>query len=292
MPAVKGKTTKKKSPAKKKGGRGRKKPVGLWANLKFRAGQLWSGIVTYTAVGLTAAALIVVLMLFAGGYFWNVGERIDTLTSRAAKAIGFSVSRVTLKGGDNLTDRDLMDALWTDEKGSILGRSLLNVDAQMARQRVEALGWVKSAAVQKLWPNTIHVSVIERTPRALWQDPDGRFFLIDGQGYQLAQVSPADYTDLPVVTNTDDPALAQDLLSALWAREDMLRRTAIIVGINDRRFDLRFRNDFTAKLPEEGLELALDRLSGLGAGTGQLAAAAEYIDLRDDEWAYLHPKAG
>ncbi|MEM9422586.1 MAG: FtsQ-type POTRA domain-containing protein, partial [Pseudomonadota bacterium] len=268
-----------------------KNPQGMWALLKYRLAQFWSGVLTYTAVGLTAAALIVVLMLFAGGYFWNIGERIDTLTGRAAKAIGFSVSRVTLKGGGNLSDRDLMDALWSDEKGSVLGRSLLNLDAQGARERVESLGWVKRAAVQKLWPNTLHVSIVERTPRALWQDADGRFFLIDHEGYRLSQVSPADYTHLPVVTNTDDPSLAQGILSALWEREDLLERTAIIVGVNGRRFDLRFRNDFTAKLPEEGVEQALDRLAGLGAGTGQLAAAADYIDLRDDEWAYLRPKA-
>lgn len=294
MPAVKRKTTTKRkaSPAKKKG-RGRKPAkVGFWASLSDAVSRLWSLVVTYTVVGLTAAALIVVLMLFAGGYFWNIGDRIDTLTGRAAKAMGFSVSRVTLKGGGYLSDRELMQALWSDEKGSVLGQSLFNVDVQTARTRIEDIGWVKTAAVQKLWPDTIHVSVIERSPQALWQNEAGRFFLIDRDGVVLAEVSPADFTDLPVVTNTADPALARDVLSGLMVREDMFRRTAIIVGVNGRRFDLRFRNDFTAKLPEGDVEPALDRLQGLGAGTGQLAAAADYIDLRDEEWAYLRPKAG
>ena len=205
MPAVKGKSkAKRKSPAKKKGRGRRKAPMTFRERLGEGLSRIGHFVVTYTVVGLTVAAFLVVMMLFAGGYFWNIGERIDSLTSRAAKVMGFSVSRVTLRGGEHLTDREVLDALWDNEAGSILGQSLLHVDASETRADIEAIGWVHVAAVQKLWPNTLQITVAERRPHALWLDDRGQYFLIDSEGVVLAQVAPTDYTDLPVVTGTDD----------------------------------------------------------------------------------------
>ncbi|WOI52119.1 cell division protein FtsQ/DivIB [Parvularcula sp. LCG005] len=295
MPPVKGKTRAKKPAAKKKSSarskttRTRSKTATTGFGGRLQA--LWSGVVTYSVVGITALALVVLFMLFAGGYFWNIGDRIDTLTGRATKAMGFSVSRVTLKGADEISDREIMDALGTVEKGSVLGQPLLTVDANAARQRIEELGWVKAAAVQKLWPNTIHVSVIERAPQALWQDRNDRFHLIDRDGHPLRQVALTDYTTLPVLSGTENPANAKDLLLALERRPELYARVATIISVSDRRYDLRFRNNFTAKLPDEDVDAALDRLIGLGAGTGKLASSLDYIDLRDPKWAYFRPKS-
>ncbi|MEM6650877.1 MAG: cell division protein FtsQ/DivIB, partial [Pseudomonadota bacterium] len=174
----------------------------------------------------------------------------------------------------------------------ILGRSLLNVDAQDARQKIENLAWVEYAAVQKLWPNTVHVSVRERKPQAMWQDAQGQFFLIDQKGTPLEQVSPVDYTKLPLLTGTDSPNEVTVILASLQRRPALYERVAVIVSVgNGRRFDLRFRNDFTAKLPEEAIAASLDRLEALGAGTGKLAESLDYIDLRDPKWAYYKPKS-
>jgi cell division protein FtsQ len=297
MPAVKRKTPAKKKPAAKKRtpARRRAAPQGglqaLGARLDDALRGLWSAFVTYTAVGLTALALIVLLMLFAGGYFWNVGERIETLTGRAVKAAGFAVTRVTVKGADNISDRAIMQALWSDADGSVIGRSLLHLDAEEARDKIERIGWVRAAAVQKLWPNTVHISVREHRPAALWQNGLGELWLVDLSGRKLDRVAMTDYTELAVISGTDDPGSAYDILVELQSRPDLKARVAGIVSVGDRRYDLRFRNDFTAKLPDDDIGRALDRLDGLGAGTGKLSASLDYIDLRDPKWAYVKPKS-
>lgn len=293
MPAVKGKKKTGRKPAtrntrKKKNQTGF---AGFVASVQDGLQKLWSGILTYTAVGLACLAVIMVLMLFAGGYFWNIGDRIENLTGRAAKAVGFEISRVTIKGGENIHDREIMQALWSQEDGSVIGRSLFHMNVKEARARIEAIDWVESAAVQRLWPNTIHISVHQRRPMALWQDMEGRFYLIDRDGARLEQVSSTDHTDLPVVTGTANPASARDMLAALSAYPELFERTAAIVSVKGRRYDLRFRNDFTAMLPEEDIPGALERLDGLGAGTGKLAESLDYIDLRDPKWAYFRPKS-
>lgn len=290
----------KRSPAKKVTVSRRKGQPrgGTLARTGARADELfagfWSGLLSYVAVGVTALGLIALFALFAGGYFHDFGQRVSGVTASLAKGAGFTVSRVTVKGGGQLTEREVMQALWSVRDGSVLGRSLLHVDADASRRRVETLGAVRHAAVTKLWPDTIHVSVRERTPEALWQDEAGVLHLIDADGVSLRPVGATARTDLPVIVGTTDPGGALTIMRALRARPDMVRSVAAIVSVRDRRYDLRFRNDFTAKLPAETGEgevaEALARLDGLGAGTGRLAESLDYIDLRDPKWAYYKPK--
>ncbi len=264
MPAVKATSAKTRKAPAKKGAKGRavsgrvkvtRTQGRALARTGARADELfaraWAGFLSYAAVGVTALGLVALFALFAGGYFHDIGARIGGLTEAAARGVGFTVSRVTVKGAAELTEREVMQALWSDRQGSVLGRSLLHVDAQEARQRIEAVGAVRYAAVTKLWPNTLHVSVRERTPEALWQDGAGVLHLIDADGVSLRPVGPTDRTDLPVITGTSNPAGALDIMEALRARPALLASVAAIVSVRDRRYDIRFRNDFTAKLPEE-----------------------------------------
>lgn len=289
MPAVKKKPAQKRKPARKKAA-----PAGPLARAGARTDDLmtvvWEKLLTGAAVGVTALGILAVFALLAGGYFMNIGERMGGVSASAARSAGFSVARVTLKGGEGLTEREVMRALWTDERGSVLGRSIFHVDGNEARARLEALGSVRHAAVTKLWPDTISVSVSLRTPEALWQDGSGVLHLVDEDGVSLRPVGATDYTRLPVIVGTAAPADAAPILNALRKHPDLLATTAAVISVNDRRYDLRFRNDFTAKLPETDVEEALVRLEGLGAGTGALSGSLDYIDLRDPSWAYYKPK--
>ncbi|WP_031551059.1 cell division protein FtsQ/DivIB [Parvularcula oceani] len=297
MPAVAKKkpaTRRKTQSPKRKTGRQTKAKSGALqrtgARLDGVFGNLWSSLLTYAAVGFTALGLLVLFMLFAGGYFSNIPDRLSALSETMVRGAGFSVARVTLKGGTDLAERDVMQALWTDEKGSVIGRSLFHVDAEEARTRLESIGAVRYAAVTKLWPDTVHVSVTMRQPEALWQDEAGVLHLVDVDGVSLRPVSSNAHTDLPVIVGTRTPAGAMDILAELRRRPALLSAVAAIVSVGDRRYDLRFRNDFTAKLPQDDVGAALDRLQGLGAGTGDLAESLDYIDLRDPKWAYYKPK--
>lgn len=291
MPPVKGKSKSSNRPKGRATGRGRRKPASLTEKLRSGMAQLGAGLLSFMAVGLAALAMIVVLMLMAGGYFSNFGDRVDDMTSKIVRAAGFSVKRVTVRGGESLGNHEIMSALNTERHGSVLGRSLWHVDMDDARKQIEALGWTRSAAVQRLWPDTIHISLVERRPAALWLDASGEYHLIDAGGYVISTVEPVAHTDMPVLAGTTNTSIASPLLNALETKPELKSRIAVIRSVGERRFDLRFRNDFTARLPEGPPEKALERLEGLGAGTGKLAETLDYIDLRDPQWAYLKPKS-
>lgn len=262
----------------------------LGAKLDEGGAVLAAGLLQAGFLSLIAAALLAFLATVFSGRFTALPDRFAALPEQAARSLGLNVMRVTVKGGDTLSTREIMTALRDERFGSIIGRPLMTIDPEALRARVEALGPVRSAAVTKLLPDTLHVSIVERRPKALYQDAEGQFFVIDSGGIIIREAEPTEYTELVTISGTDEPGEAIPFLLKLREHPVLFARTAGIIVVGDRRFDLRFRNGFVAKLPEDGVDQALARLHSLEAGTGSLAATLDYIDLRDPEWAYYKPK--
>ena len=53
------------------------------------------------------------------------------------------------------------------------GDSLLGIDLQASRQRLEAIDWVASATVERRLPDTLYVTLSERRAVAIWQNGGG-----------------------------------------------------------------------------------------------------------------------
>lgn len=233
------------------------------------------------ALVLTAAAALV---FWAGGYFGRAVDKADEAVRAAAVASGFEVRRVTVMGRRAAVREDILDAL-----GSSIGESSLHFDLQAARIRVEALGWVKSAAVSRLLPGTIQISVRERTPAAVWQ-MSGTMRLIDETGAVIRDIGGQDYPELPLVVGAGAPQSASGILTALRARPEIAQMTAAITRYGDRRWNLRLRNGLDVMLPEKDFERALDTLATLDEKHRALDQPLEYLDLRDPERLVARPR--
>ncbi len=82
-------------------------------------------------------------------------------------------------------------------------RSVFRIPLDERRRRLLAIDWVETAAVARVWPNRIVVTVKERTPVAFAKLPAGsggryRFLLIDGDGVLLS-IPPRARFRLPVL---------------------------------------------------------------------------------------------
>jgi len=84
------------------------------------------------------------------------------------------------------------------------GRSLYLVPLEARRSELLAIDWVAQAAVARIWPNTLKISILERVPVAFvhlapnHKDGMSQFALIDADGYILRPRVPAKFT-LPVL---------------------------------------------------------------------------------------------
>lgn len=265
MPKVKKKTTKKKSRARKQTN------DGVLARLQAIFGRF----ATAAAAGVTAVALLGAGVLWAGGYVGLLGERINHLAGVSAAASGFDVRRITVMGSGQTSNEELLTAI-----GPVIGTSLLHFDPYSARARVEEIGWVRSAAVSRLLPNTIHVSVREREPAAVWQ-LSGKLHLIDQTGAVIREIGAYEYSNLPLIVGAGAPASASEILTALRGESALWGSASALIRVGDRRWNLRLQSGADVKFPEEGVERAVSDLGKLQAAYGILDRDLEYIDLRD-----------
>lgn len=229
------------------------------------------------AAGLVTVAIAAVAVLWASGYFGLMAERASRTVSAAVAAAGFEIQRVTVKGRAQTPADDLQDAL-----GPVVGESLLHFNPYAARARIEELGWVRSAAVSRLWPDTVQVSIRERVPAAVWQ-LSGSLYLVDQEGAVIREIGAYEYSQLPLIVGAGAPEAASELLLALKKTPALSEKLAALVRVSDRRWNLRFRNGVDVKLPENNFEGAIKDLAALDATQGTLDQPLEYIDFRDPE---------
>lgn len=94
------------------------------------------------------------------------------------------------------------------------GRSLYLAPIQVRRRQLLAIDWVEEATVSKIWPNSLRVSIRERTPVAfirLQNQADGvsEFALIDRDGFILHPHMKSMFT-LPVISGLHESGLISD----------------------------------------------------------------------------------
>ncbi len=249
--------------------------------------RLAAFVQTYALAGAAGAfvlSLVGLSLLWMGGYFGLVGARIMAASETAALAGGFAVDRVTLRGAHNTSHDEILSALDVD-----LGGSILHVDLGDARARIEALGWVRAASVSRLLPGSIHISVRERAPAAVWQ-LNGRLTLIDRDGAEIRTVGAHEYSQLPMIVGAGAPQAASGVLSALARYPALADRTYALVRVGERRWNIRLRNGVDVKLPEAGFEDAMESLEILESGGGVLDQEIEFIDLRDPDRVVLRER--
>ncbi len=271
MPKVK-----KKTPAKSRR-KSRKKPSGFFDRLA----AVWTNMSRAAVAGSLLVAVVALGFLWAGGYIGLLGEKLNRVAGAGAVSAGFEITRITARGFSKTEEDDLLSAV-----GPVVGSSIVHFDADRARARVEELGWVRTAAVSRLLPNTVHVSVREREPAAVWQ-LSGNLHLIDNQGAVIREVSAYEYSDLPLIVGAGAPGAASEMLQVLQSAPDVQRRVSALIRVSDRRWNLKTKDGVEVRFPEKDLADAMHYLSRIEAKTGLLDEPLEYVDLRNaDNFVY------
>ncbi len=285
MPAVKtrgGKTKKTRANTRGNSTRNKRSQTGL--SVYGRA--VLSRVRLAGGTGLAVFAGLVFFVVLISGTIGTVGDHIARMADRQITAIlvgnGYRVERVTIVGRDQTRESDIAAAL-----GPVHGMSLLSFDPHRARADIEALGWVRSASVSRLWPNHVNVSIRERTPAAVWQ-LRGELRLIDNEGVPIREVGAFEHPGLPLIVGTGAPEAAAPLIQRLERAPEMRRRISALVRIGARRWDLRFTNGARVYLPAAGFEAAIGDLVLLQETVNVLDRGFEYIDFRDPEATYFH----
>ncbi len=222
------------------------------------------------------------VVVFAGTGVWlqksgRVGQAVDAVNARIAhvgSAVGLSLASVEVEGRNRASRDDILTAL-----GVTRGMPILAIDAAAAKTRLEALPWIRSAAVERRLPDTIFVRIVERQPLAFWQR-HGQLSLIDREGAVIATNRLDDFASLIVLVGDDAPTEAPTLLEMLATEPELAAHVAAAVRVGGRRWDLRLDSGIAVALPEEDASAAWHRLAALNRSDRLLDRNIEAVDLR------------
>jgi cell division septal protein FtsQ len=87
---------------------------------------------------------------------------------------------------------------------------------------VEAISWVRSATVTRVFPNHLAVHIVERSPVA-FVNVSGRIKLIDGDGALLEKPEKSDF-NFPVLEGLTDPDDGSERMTRLALYQDFMKQ--------------------------------------------------------------------
>ena len=158
-------------------------------------------------VGIAAS---LVLLASALGYGVIKGQHLPDVIDwgkdardAAANSLGFRIAEVSLSGEKEVSREEILTT------AGVTGRaSLLFLDADAARARLMANPWIADAAVLKLYPDRLQISITERHAFALWQK-DGHIKVIAADGTVLEPYRRAPLRQVAACCRQRRPASSQ-----------------------------------------------------------------------------------
>ncbi|MEX1037105.1 MAG: cell division protein FtsQ/DivIB [Sneathiella sp.] len=254
---------------------GRRKPVPAWRKPALICG----GVLLIAVIIGGVTNFIVRTEVVEKSAAW-----IDKQQQSLAEVFGLTVQEVSVIGRDKASGSDILKVLNVKRGDSILG-----VDPDAARERLETLGWIETASVMRRYPDEILIEITERRPYARWQI-DGKTGVIDRTGVVVSEKDDAAFRYLPRVVGPGANAHAAELFDMLAQTPELFTRLANAVRIRDRRWNLEFENGVTVLLPEKGALQAWKQLYQIQNEQKILDKDVVAIDLRASDRTYVRLK--
>ncbi|WP_245413462.1 cell division protein FtsQ/DivIB [Mangrovicella endophytica] len=218
--------------------------------------------------------VIVVVLGATGLYGMSLGGHTTAVIDEIAQPFGFSIDDIDVSGNRETSEIDVLQALWST--GST---SLPSLDPEAARATLEAMPWIESAAISKIYPNRVVIKLVEHQPYALWQK--GReLFIVDKAGREIVPYSFGRYSTLPLMVGTGAAAHAAELLDQMDALPELRARVKAYIRVGDRRWDMRLDNGVTIRLPEDQPVEAAAEVARMDRETGLLSRDIAAVDVR------------
>ena len=247
-----------------------------------------SGLPPRIALGVAFAVLAIAMIaaLASGHRPQMIASAVGAGFDRQLGAMGLRVKTLTVTGASEMAQPDIIRAAGVYQDQPIIG-----LDLKALRQRVEQVGWVKQARVERLLPDGIVIDVTPRETLAVWQH-GGRTEVVDAEGKVIPEADAGRFADLPLVVGDGANDNAATILPAVRSRPRLMQRLEALVRVDDRRWDLRMKDGGLIQLPAVGEDSALIQLDQLDQKSRILELGFARIDLRDPEMVAVRPAGG
>jgi cell division protein FtsQ len=233
--------------------------------------------------GLAALGIVVLALGGAGARIYHL-HRTGELALMAARLEDRAVAE-TARLGLAVADIEVVGRAMTSREailravGAQRGTPILSISPAQAKAQLETLPWVRSAAVERILPDTLRITIAERQPLAFWQR-HGKLVLIDRDGAIITGDRLERFPGLIVMVGEDVPQHAAALLAMLASEPEIAGRVVAAVRVGGRRWNLHLDNGIDVQLPEEKPQEAWAQLAQLERTSRLLARDVQVVDMR------------
>ncbi len=188
-----------------------------------------------TRVAIVVAAVVVVVLGCAG----------------LMRSSLFTVTTVEVVGVERLTEDEVRAVADVPDEAT-----LLRFPADDVRDRLLADPWIADVSVNRDFPDSMVITVVERTPSALL-DLGEQYWVVDAGGYVLEKQSLEETSNLLVVRDVED---VQPAVGERVEDDELLNALVVLSGLSDElRAQVRTVSavsvDETALITVDGIEI-------------------------------------
>ncbi len=170
------------------------------------------------------------------------------------------------------------------------GDSMAQIHLKELQTKLEKLPWVRTAIVERYWPDTIKITIKEKMPLALWQN-SRKYHPLDDHA-QIINTTNQLPADLLLVVGPDAPKHLIPLIQDLEKVPDIYQYVRAAVRIGERRWNLKLFNaekGLEVLLPETNVLAALQRLDNHNKQEKLIKRKIAAIDLRTKDKVIIKP---
>jgi len=202
------------------------------------------------------------------------GGHGESALKMVTASLGLAVEEIEMSGLVHTSEIDILEAIDLDGDSAMLA-----FDVARAHEKIMELPWVRSVVLRKIYPNQLHIAIVERQPMALWQHY-GRLDIIDETGQTIMPFTAGLVNHLPLLVGRGAEVHGMQMLAVMERFGDFKSRIRAYRRVADRRWDLVLDNGIELKLPQRQFEERLAQFLERDSGADLLERDVLSIDLR------------
>ena len=220
---------------------------------------------------------ILIISLLLTTFLNNIDfEKYSKLLNNFLIKNGFTINNIQILGIKNIPKETIIKIVNNENKSNILNVNLLNIYNNLRNN-----DWVEELYIERVLPNTIKISIKEKEAIGIWQyEMSNKLITKDGEIISTANINKFKI-DLPIIHGNHANKNANSILKILETNKVLTKNIWSLDYINNRRWNLHFKQGIIVLLPSKGVLKAWNEIIKLQKNYDVLNLGLTELDLRN-----------
>ena len=203
-------------------------------------------------------------------------EKYSKLLNNFLIKNGFTINNIQILGIKNIPKETVIKIVNNENKSNIFNVNLLKIYNNLKNN-----DWVKELYIERVLPNTIKISILEKEAIGIWQyEMSNKLITKNGEIISTANINKFKI-DLPIIHGNHANKNANSILKILETNKVLTKNIWSLDYINNRRWNLHFKQGIIVLLPSKGVLKAWKEIIKLQRSYDVLNLGLTELDLRN-----------